>query len=268
MDRSEFRDFAAKVAAELGMDLDTGSEYTWCETILSVTGDGTGYVLGLPRVQDRRSEIHPVWPRTRASHPALRIGVTISRGPHAVAADIARRLARPYREALRAIAAYDREEAAEQAARAALAARIAALFPEGKVSAPSHCQNDYRTELIIHGENLRGGSVKFHGDGGEAEFDRFRVPAEVAVAMLAAWAQAPPPAPAPVPPPVPDPGPVAVPEMQAVAPAPPLPARVRAPRPAPADPSGLLARAARLLGEAGISTDGGGHAAPRPDPVA
>jgi hypothetical protein len=74
-------------------------------------------------------------------------------------------------------------------AREHLAARIAAMFPAGKTHAPGHMQNDWHTELIIPGASLQGGTVKYSDLGETVEFDRFQVPGDVAVKMLAVYAQ-------------------------------------------------------------------------------
>jgi len=51
-------------------------------------------------------------------------------------------------------------------------------------SMPSHCQTDYQSEVILHLADVQGGRIKFHADASEVEFERFRVPAAVALRML------------------------------------------------------------------------------------
>jgi hypothetical protein len=54
---------------------------------------------------------------------------------------------------------------------------------------PSHCQSSTRSEIVLHLGEAGGGWVKFHGDGCEVELERMRVPAAVAVEMLAVLAR-------------------------------------------------------------------------------
>jgi hypothetical protein len=183
---TELADFAAKVASELGMWLDDD----WTSHGANITDGTLTFHLGQPyRVPESMVQVSGVFPN---SNYGFKVGqrdhiqATIGRGPHAVAAEIARRLRPAYRQALADMAAYDAEEAAAQAARDALGARLAAQVG-GRVDAPSHMQDAYRSELLVRGPDSLGGAVKFHGTGAEVEFDRFRVPAEVAVAMLAVY---------------------------------------------------------------------------------
>jgi hypothetical protein len=277
--RSEFAGFCATVAAELGAELDPDPDRTWGVQIVSAAGNGTGYSLSMPG-RDGKTEISPIYPNsTYGGGSRGRIGVSVSRGPRAVAAEITRRLVPVYRERLAAIVAHDAEEAAQQNARAALAARIEALFPpnpEGTGDDPGvrrrdprrvyepgrlHSYRSHNTDLVVRPRFHEGGTVKFSGWGAEVEFEGFRVPAEAAVAMLAALAEwtdawraaATPPAPAGAAPPEP-PAPPEVPQMTRPSPPEPPPhppGRAGRPAPAPQFPAGSLDLIRRLADEAG-----------------
>jgi FAD/FMN-containing dehydrogenase len=112
------------------------------------------------------------------------ITVRADRGPRAIAAEIDRRLMPGYRETVARIREYDARQQAQQQAREHLAAFITGLFPAGMTSMPGHCQSDYQSEVILHLADVQGGRIKFHADGSEVEFERFRVPAAVALRML------------------------------------------------------------------------------------
>lgn len=194
MDYMQFLDFAAKLASELGLELDQGRLWAWCVFLVSYSGDGTGYCLTRPR-GDMRTEVTPIYPPTSYSFPDLpgclegggRIGLTISRGPHAVAVDIDRHLAPAYRARLTAIAEHDTAEARLTGQREELAAQIAGLFPDA--ARPSHCQGNHSTTVSIYGPGYCGGQVRFSGGAAEVEFIRFRIPAKVALEMLAFYAR-------------------------------------------------------------------------------
>jgi hypothetical protein len=199
MDEYAFADFCAKLAAELGMELDGNRTWTWCRFLVPYVGDepvlsgqiqpGLGYSLTRPR-GDAMTEISACYPPTNCAFDRAKIGASVARGPHAVAVEIRRRLEPGYLAALAAIAEYDAEEARLQARRASLAGRIRAMFPSGNVSAPGHCQTGDTTRLIICGAGLLGGEIRLSRGGDEVEFERFRVPADVGLTMLTAVAVA------------------------------------------------------------------------------
>ena len=112
------------------------------------------------------------------------ITVRANRGPGVIAAEIDRRLIPIYQATLARIRAHDASEQAGQQARDTLAAYIAGLFPAGAAAMPGHCQTSTRSQITVSLPGGQGGWVKFSGDGREAEFERFRVPAAVALRML------------------------------------------------------------------------------------
>ena len=196
-----FADLVAKTASELGMYVKPRDEardpvvYDWTGAdIVSATGDGTGYHLSSP-VGTGRSEIVPHWPVTTYSYAYdgsdhVRCTVDCGRGPHAIAADITRKLAPVYRSTLAKIAAHEAEAAADQAARDQLTAEITTLM-DGRVHAASHSNNWRTTHLSLSGPGYSGFAVEFSGDGGEMTLgghNGLRVPAEVGLDILRVWA--------------------------------------------------------------------------------
>jgi hypothetical protein len=201
--RDLFTDLVAKTAAELGMyvkepDPDEGVyDHTGAE-IISATGDGTGYRLSSPCWEHSgrevgRTSIHPIWPATHyyyAPGDQPSCSCDCDRGPHAIAADIARKLAPVYRATLAKIAVFDATVAAEQAARDALTAQISDLVG-GRYHAAGHAQSWHSTSLQLHGPGYAGITVEFDGDGTEMRIGGsygMRVPADVGLEVLEVWA--------------------------------------------------------------------------------
>jgi len=191
----QFRDWAGKVAAELGMHVARKQNGGWG---LRITDGTRSYHLDKPaaHLAGGRVEITPVYPQTGYTFsdrhgPRGRIGVSFGRPPADVAADINRRLRPVYDETLPKVEAYNAQAKAEGAARRKLAAKITRLFPDGAVSENPYSQRGgYVTELNVHGPAYGGGYVKFYSDAATVQFDgQFRVPAEVAVKMLAVYAR-------------------------------------------------------------------------------
>jgi hypothetical protein len=186
---TELIDFCAKVAAELGMTLDPA----WPLANVSVRitdGMGKGYGFTPVRGSADRVEISAVFPPTRywfADGDRKRITASRARGPEAVVADISRKLAPHYAEVLAECARWDAIRDAEESARLALANAIAAAFPPGVVSWPSHLQTETDTQLLFYGPNHFGGHVRLQFAGQDAEIT-LRVPRSVTVAMLALFA--------------------------------------------------------------------------------
>ena len=89
-----------------------------------------------------------------------------------------------YRETVARIREHDARQQAQQQARDQLGEYITGLFPAGAATMPGHCQSDYQSEIYISLPGTLGGRVKFHGAGSDVEFERFRVPAAVALRML------------------------------------------------------------------------------------
>lgn len=199
MDHDAFRDFCAKLAAEIGMELDQTRQWTWCAFLIPYAGDGglsgqipegLGYSLTRPR-GNMMTEVSACYPPTsypRIDTPPIRRSV--ARGPHVVAAEIKRHLEPGYLATLAATAEHDVQEARLRARRSGLADRITGMFRPGKVTAPAHCQTVDTTRLLIHGGGLGGGEVRFSRGAVDVEFSLLRVPADVAVAMLALFAEA------------------------------------------------------------------------------
>ena len=128
--------------------------------------DGARLHLTGPR--DGKIHVSGCLPVTSLRVTAGGINVGASRPPAAIAAEVGRRLLPAYR--------------------AALADQITGLFPAGAAAMPSHCQSSSRSEIVLHLGEAAGGWVKFYGRGHEVELDRMRVPAAVAVEMLAVLA--------------------------------------------------------------------------------
>lgn len=192
MEWETFADFTAKLAAELGLQVDPGRMWTWCLFLVSYTGDGTGYSVTLPK-EDGKTTVTPLYPPSRtwkvpAAGRERQARISVSRGPHTVAVEIMRRLGATYRADLRAIAASNATADARQAAREELAARLGRMF--GDTCRPRHMQSDYTTTVMVHGPDCDGGELRFSGNASVIEFRRFRLPAGVAMEMLAVYAAA------------------------------------------------------------------------------
>jgi len=196
-EKAHFKEvFVPAVAAELNalgsfpglVGADTDVE-PWGGRIID--GDGRGYYLGYPF--KGKTEITPIYPRSSFGWYKTdrgKIGVSVSRGPQAVAREIARRLAPVYEAALAKVLAYEADLAVDQGQRGVLTEKLAALFPDNCVSAPSHSQSEYSTQLVIHGPGSGGGWVQYSGGGGDVMIGAnhgFRVPAGVATQMLAIY---------------------------------------------------------------------------------
>jgi len=190
---TDHKAYAAEVAAGLGMHLDR----TWGNPGSARIADGLEHSPEARREyylhwRKGRIEAYPGYPKTNRSFPGTRPGITVDpkRGPSVVAAEIQRRLEPRYLEILKAVVAYNLEEEIQTGTRQVFAADVVRVF-EGTgtpVSLPSHGQSDYQTELIVGGPGPLGGHVKAIGDGTRVQFDRFDVPASVALAMLRCYA--------------------------------------------------------------------------------
>lgn len=188
--KRRFREeFLPKVAAEMGMTAEHDDD-AWGGRIKDA--EGNGYYLGFP--YKGKTEITPIYPRSSFGWYRTergKIGVSVSRGPAAVAKEIRRRLEPVYREALAKVLAYEADLAVDAGARSVVTDKFTTMFPSGIVSLPSHSQNEHQTELVIHGPGLGGGWVRYSGHGGEVTIGAqhgFRVPAEVATQMLSVYA--------------------------------------------------------------------------------
>lgn len=183
MPQWQLAELASQAGGLLGMALDL----TWDGHGVRVGTEGNGLYLSEPYNQRGRVQVNGWYPHNSVYRPAgcqRHITVRADRGPRAIAAEIDRRLIPGYRESVDKIREYDARQQAEQQARDHLAAYITGLFPADVTSMPSHCQSDYQSEVMLHLASVQGGRVKFHGDGSEVEFERFRVPAAVALRML------------------------------------------------------------------------------------
>jgi hypothetical protein len=207
MDLDTFRDFVAKVGAELGMQLDPDSRPLWGARLIAYDGLPAGqgallahsesgrlaYSLTLPKLRDLRTEISPDYPPAGypfPDGPTRPIGVCISRGPHVVAGQIRARLEPEVLATLVKITEYAGHEADLARRRADLAGRVAALFPACRVRPSPHDLTD-RAELHIYGQTSgEGGWVRVSRAASEVQFDRFTVPAEVACQILAVFSAA------------------------------------------------------------------------------
>lgn len=182
MHKWQLAELASKVGGLLGMSLDL----SWPGPGVRIGVEGDGLYLSEPSNQRGRVDIHGWFPFTRYWFDGQRKHITVraDRGPRVIAAEITARLLTGYRAAMVKVREHDADEQAAQQNRDTLAAYITGLFPSGVPCLPSHCQDHYRTEVLIRFPGLQGGAVKFHGHGAEVEFDRFRVPAAVALRML------------------------------------------------------------------------------------
>jgi hypothetical protein len=178
----QLAELAAKVGALLGLPLDL----SWSGHGVRIGAEGDGLYLSEPSNQRGRIQISGWFPHTRYWFDGQRKHITVraDRGPRVIAAEITSRLLPGYRAAMVKVREHDADEQAAQQNRDTLIAYIAALFPPGVPCRPSHCQDHYRSEVLIRYPGLHGGAVKFSGHASEVEFDRFRVPAAVALRML------------------------------------------------------------------------------------
>lgn len=190
--RSQLHDLAAKVAAEMGWEPDPGNDpdEDWFAVIRAI--DQTAAVS----ISARSGEPSMLHAGGRYPHTNYyfrdgergSMNVTWSRGTHAIAADIQRKLVPTVTQTMAKIREYDQHEAADTAARLALVDRILSMFPE-RTHMPSHMQQPHRSQVIVNlgpKLSLLGGTLDMMTDGHEVEFERFRVPGETAVRMLAA----------------------------------------------------------------------------------
>lgn len=148
----------------------------------------SGARLHLTGPRDGRVHVSGCFPPTSLRVTSHGISVGASRPPAVIAAEIARRLLPGYLVQLADIGEHDAAEQAAREARTVLAEKITALFPAGAAVMPAHCQGSARSEIVLHLGEAGGGWVKFYGAGLEVELDRIRVPAAVAVEMLAVLA--------------------------------------------------------------------------------
>ena len=180
MHQWQLAELASKAGELLGMPLDL----TWDGHGVRLGTEGNGLHVSEPYDQRGRVRVGGWYPHSSCPRGAVHITVRADRGPRAIAAEIDRRLLPAYRETVAKVREYDARQKAQQAARDYLADCMTRLFPAGVASMPGHCQSDYQSEVFLHLPGTQGGRVKFHGDGGDVEFERFRVPAGVALRML------------------------------------------------------------------------------------
>lgn len=118
------------------------------------------------------------------------ITVRMDRGGGVLAREIRRRLLPGYLPALAADRAAFRAEQVQTAARHAVRDQLmAVLGPAGSLT--GHCQTDSRSEVHVSLPEYRGGHLRLWSDGSVVEFERFQVPADMAVAMVALLGAAP-----------------------------------------------------------------------------
>jgi hypothetical protein len=195
-DAAVFQDLAEMTAAELGLEPEPAWDSGWHSGAHLLAGNGTGWSLSYPGGYGEKgmTRITPIWPGGHAppGSGGIRAGITATRGPQIVAARI-RLLAPAYRAALTQLAASQAQDAAEQARRDEVAAQIVALIPDDspepdprypRVSVSAGTRS---TEVHIAG----AGTARFYRDAAEIDLERFRAPANVVLAMLAAYAQTP-----------------------------------------------------------------------------
>lgn len=183
MPQWQLAELASKVGELLGMSLDL----TCTGPGVRLGAEGNGLHLSEPYNRRGYIEICGWFPRTSyyfRQGERQHIAVRANRGAGVIAAEIDRRLMPAYRAALVKVREHDASEQADQRARDHLAAYIIGLFPAEITSMPSHCQSQSRAEVIVHLPGYQGGYVKVSSDGQQVEFDRFRVPAAVALRML------------------------------------------------------------------------------------
>jgi hypothetical protein len=195
-DAAAFADLAEKTAADLGLAAEPAWDSGWHSGARLMAPNGTGWSLTYPGGYGEKdmTRISPVWPG--GSWPPggtkIRAGITAARGPQIIAAR-SRLLAPAYRAALAELAASQAQDAAEQARRDALAAQIAALIPD---DSPNPDPRYPRVRVSPGGSSTEvhiasAGTVRFYRGADEIEIDRFRAPANVVLAMLAAYAATP-----------------------------------------------------------------------------
>lgn len=180
----QLAELAIKVGGLLGMTLDL----TWWGPGVRIGTEGNGVHLAEPRGRPGYVEATGWYPARTAygyrkgDRPSA--AVRAGRGYRVIAAEIERRLLPAYRATMVKVGEADEADRAAQRAREQLAAYVTGLFPAGKTSMPAHCQTGSRAEVIVYLPGHLGGYVKISLDGGEVEFERFRVPAGVALRML------------------------------------------------------------------------------------
>jgi hypothetical protein len=179
----QLAELGAKVGAGLGMALDL----TWDGNGVRLGTEGNGVHVHEPYNRRGYVAVDGWFPPTSYPFGAgdrAHVMVRADRGPRVIAAEVDRRLMPSYRAAMVKVRAHEASVRADLQARETLAAYITGLFPDVVASMPAHCQSGGRTEVILHLPAYAGGTVRFHGDGREVEFERFRVPAAVALRML------------------------------------------------------------------------------------
>jgi len=176
----------AELASKAGELLGMGLDLTWDGHGVRIGTEGNGLYLSEPYDQRGRVRLSGWFPVTSCRESGRHhITVRADRGPKAIAAEADRRLLPGYRAAMAKVREYDAREKAMQQARDTLTAYVRGLFPGGATYMPAHCQSDARAEVIVRlGKDLQGGCVRISHDGSEVEFERFRVPAAVALRML------------------------------------------------------------------------------------
>ena len=183
MPQWQLAELGSKAGELLGMPLDL----TWDSSGVRLGTEGDGVYMHEPYNRQGRIEItgwHPGCTYSFRGDGRRSISVRADRGPGVIAAEIQARLLPGYRETVIKIREHNEAEAAETQAREHLAGLICGLFPAGVTSMPSHCQSSGRSEVIVRLPGYQGGEVKLSSNGGEVQFDRFRVPAAVALRML------------------------------------------------------------------------------------
>jgi hypothetical protein len=196
MDEADFRKLAEETAAELGLTPVPAWDSGWHSGAHLMADNGTGWSLSYPGGYRAKgmTQLGPIWPGGHAppGSGGIRAGITATRGPQIVAARI-RRLAPDYRAALAQLAASQAQDAARQARREQLAAQIAALIPDDSPEPdPRHPRvsvSGYGATTEVH--IASAGTARFSLGAEEIELERFRAPANVVLAMLAAYAQTP-----------------------------------------------------------------------------
>jgi hypothetical protein len=183
MEQWQLAELAGKVGGLLGFPLDL----TWDGQGVRLGVEGDGLYLHEQYSQPGRIQISGWFPRSSMYFPkglTRHIGVAAARGPKAIAAEIDRRLLPAYRAAIARVREHDAREQAEQEARDQLSAFITGLFPPKATSMPGHMQHRSGSEVIVYMPGHQGGTVKVSAGAHEVTFDRFRVPAAVALRML------------------------------------------------------------------------------------
>jgi hypothetical protein len=183
MPQWQLAELAVDVGELLGMSLDL----TWWGPGVRIGAEGDGLHLAERPGKPGYVEVSGWFPRTSyyfRKGERGHITVRINRGPTVIAAEIGRRLMPAYRAAVASVTQHDAAEQAAQTARDQLAGYICGLFPAKATAMPAHCQTGARAEVIVYLPGHQGGYVRISHDGQEAELERFRVPASVALRML------------------------------------------------------------------------------------